>query len=126
MSESFDPFARHRQEKSEEPRKRPKHSSSPPLLLDWLRNRWPGTTVCARDIYRHGPIRDRKIALDMAEALEGQGWLAPLKTFRRDRKEWQIVGKKPRVPRDVLVVSVQATPADTDPTVAAGGLNCHS
>jgi hypothetical protein len=92
MSE-FDPFARHRQGKSEEPGKGPKRSSSPPLLLAWLRDRWPGITVCARDIYRHGPIRDRKVALDMAEALEGQGWLAPIKTFRRDRKEWQIVGK---------------------------------
>src|SRR5262245_49211200 len=69
MSASFDPFARHRQEKSEEPGKRPRRSGTPPILLHWLRNRWPGTTVCARDIYRHGPnpMRDRKIALDLAE-----------------------------------------------------------
>jgi hypothetical protein len=66
------------------------------LLLDWLRNRWPGTTVCARDLYRRGPgpIRgDRKIALELAEALTAQGWLAPVKTHRYDRKAWQIVGK---------------------------------
>ena len=69
--------------------------SSPPLLLDWLQTRWPGTTVSARDIYRHGPnpVRDRKIALTMAEALVGQGWLIPIKTWRYDRKEWQIAGK---------------------------------
>ena len=95
MSAAFDPFARHRQGKSKEPRNVPKHKSSPPLLLHWLRNRWPGTTVCARDIYRHGPnpVRDRKIALDLAEELVAQGALAAIKTHRRDRKAWQIVGK---------------------------------
>jgi hypothetical protein len=94
MSE-FDPFARHRQEKSEEPGRGLRRSSSPPMLLDWLRNHWPKTTVSARDIYRHGPnpVRDRKIALNMAEALVGQGWLTPIKTHRYDRKAWQIVGK---------------------------------
>jgi len=97
MSESFDPFARHRQGKSEKPRSGPRRNSSPPILLDWLRNRWPGTTVCARDIYRRAPcpIRgDRKIALDLAEELVAQGALAPIKTHRYDRKTWQIVGKK--------------------------------
>jgi len=65
------------------------------MLLDWLKNRWPKTTVSARDIYRHGPnpVRDRTIALNMAEALVGQGWLTPIKTHRYDRKAWQIVGK---------------------------------
>jgi len=75
---------------SEQPR------SSPPMLLDWLRNRWPETTVSFRDIYRHAPapVRgNRKIALNLAEALVGQGWLAPIKTHRYDRKAWQIVGK---------------------------------
>ena len=70
--------------------------SSPPMLLDWLRNRWSGTTVCARDIYRRAPspIRgDRKIALDLAEALVGQGWLTPIETHRYDRKAWRIIGK---------------------------------
>jgi hypothetical protein len=96
MSEPFDPFARHRQEKSEEPEKKPRRSGTPPVLLDWLRNRWPATTICARDIYRCAPcpIRgDRKITLELAEALTGQGWLAPLETHRYDRKAWQIVGK---------------------------------
>jgi hypothetical protein len=96
MNQSFDPFARHRQGKSEEPERRPRRSSSPPLLLRWLRNRWPGATICARDIYRSGPnpIRDRKIALDLAEELVAQGALAPIESWRYDRKEWLIVGKK--------------------------------
>jgi hypothetical protein len=96
MSAPFDPFARHRQAKSEGPGRRPRRSGTPPILLDWLRNRWPGTTVSARDIYRRAPcpIRgDLKIVLDLTEALTGQGWLAPIKTHRYDRKKWQIVGK---------------------------------
>jgi len=70
--------------------------SSPPVLLNWLRNHWPGTTICARDLYRNAPspMRDRKIALDLAEELVAQGALAAIKTHRRDRKVWQIVGKK--------------------------------
>jgi hypothetical protein len=91
---AFDPFARHRAPKDRANTVKA-HRSSPPMLLDWLRTRWPGTTVCARDIYRHGPnpVRDRKVALNMAEALVGQGWLIPIKTHRYDRKAWQIVGK---------------------------------
>jgi hypothetical protein len=71
-------------------------AAKPPLLLDWLRTRWPGTTVAARDLYHHGPrpVRDnRKIALDLAEELVAQGALTPIKTHRYDRKAWQIVGK---------------------------------
>ena len=70
MSEAFDPFARHRQGKGEEPEKRLRRGGTPPILLDWLRSRWPGTTICARDIYRRAPapIRgDRKTALELAE-----------------------------------------------------------
>ena len=69
------------------------HKNSPPVLLNWIRNHWPGTTVSARDLYWRGPIRDRKIALELADALVAQGWLVPLKTFRHDRLEWRIVGK---------------------------------
>jgi hypothetical protein len=90
----FDRLAQNRLAPAEAQIKRPRRDS-PPMLLDWLRNRWPKTTVSARDIYRHGPnpVRDRKIALNMAEALVGQGWLTPIKTFRQDRLEWRIVGK---------------------------------
>jgi len=71
------------------------HRSSPPALLNWLRNHWPKTTICARDLYRNAPspMRDRKIALDLAEELVAQGALTPIKTHRYDRKAWQIVGK---------------------------------
>ena len=66
------------------------------MLLNWLRNHWPETTICARDLYRNalGPIRDRKIALDLAEELVAQGALTPIPTHRYDRKAWQILGKK--------------------------------
>jgi hypothetical protein len=62
-------------------------------LLDWLVNRWGKPTVSARDIQRFGPnpIRDRNSANAMAEILVEHGWLAPLKTHRYDRREWQIV-----------------------------------
>ena len=93
----FDPFRRHREEKGEAPETRPRRTGTPPMLLNWLRNRWPRTTVAVRDIYRHGPcpIRgDLKIVLDLAEELVAQGALTPIQSWRYDRKEWQIVGKK--------------------------------
>lgn len=88
----FDRLAQSRPAPAETQIKRPR-ANSPPMLLSWLRNHWPGTTVSARDLYWRGPIRDRKIALELADALVAQGWLAPLKTFRHDRLEWRIVGK---------------------------------
>jgi hypothetical protein len=68
-------------------------SSPTEKLLDWLVNYWPHDTVCARDLYRHGPnfVRDnRKSAIDLAKILVENGWLTPLKSWRRDRKEWRI------------------------------------
>jgi hypothetical protein len=61
-------------------------------LLTWLQNTWTKPTICARDIYRHGPnpVRDRESALNSAEILEKRGWLIPLKAHRYDRKRWQI------------------------------------
>ena len=50
-------------------------------------------TICARDIYRHGPrpVReDRETALEAAEILERRGWVVRLPTHRCDRKRWQI------------------------------------
>ena len=52
-------------------------------LFDWLQHDWNQPTVCARDIYRHGPrpVReDRKTALEAAEILVRRGWLVPMKT----------------------------------------------
>jgi hypothetical protein len=68
-------------------------SSQIEKLLDWLVNHWPGPTVSARDIYRHGPcpLRDnRKSAIDLAEILVKNGWLTPIKSRRRDMREWRI------------------------------------
>jgi hypothetical protein len=68
-------------------------SSPTEKLLDWLVNHWPGPTVSARDIYRHGPYfiqQNPKSATILAEVLVENGWLTPLKSWRRDRKEWRI------------------------------------
>ena len=68
-------------------------SSPTEKLLDWLVNHWPGATVSARDIYRHGPEflrNDLKNTIDLAKILVEHGWLTPIKSWRRDRKEWRI------------------------------------
>ena len=80
----------------QEPTPPPTPLPTPPealRLLDWLQHNWTQPTICARDIYRHGPspLRDdRKSALEAAEILEKRGWLIPLKAHRHDRKRWQI------------------------------------
>ena len=62
-------------------------------LLDWLVHDWAKPTVTASQIYTYGPnaIRDRETALELAELLVEHGWLKPLKTKRRDMREWQII-----------------------------------
>jgi hypothetical protein len=101
MSESFDPFARHRQGRSEEPGSGPRpgaNMASSELARDlqklheWIQH-WGKPTVCLRDICYRGPnsIRDRKKAIGLAEILVGHGWLLPIRTRRRDMREWQIV-----------------------------------
>src|SRR5262249_41993810 len=71
-------------------------------LLDWLQ-RWSKYTVSWRDIHNHGPrpIRDRKSAIDAAEILVRNGWLAPLKPHRYDMHKWQIVRRPPIVAPEV-------------------------
>lgn len=79
---------------------RPEEPTLPPAhlpvrkLLDFLQHKWPQPTICARDIYRHGPrpVRlDKERALEAAEILVRRGWLAPMKTHRCDRKQWKIM-----------------------------------
>jgi hypothetical protein len=62
-------------------------------LLDWLLHDWPKPSISARDIYTYGPnsIRNRTSAIALAEVLVEHGWLIPVKTRRRDMKEWRIV-----------------------------------
>jgi hypothetical protein len=61
-------------------------------LHEWIQH-WGKPTVCLRDICYRGPnsIRDRKKAIGLAEILVGHGWLLPIRTRRRDMREWQIV-----------------------------------
>jgi hypothetical protein len=73
-------------------------SLSSEKLLDWVVNHWTRPTISARDICRYGPnsIRDRKSAIDQAEILAKHGWLTPIKTRRRDMREWQIIRQTSR------------------------------
>jgi hypothetical protein len=68
-------------------------SSPTEKLLDWLINHWREDTISVRDICWGGPnsLRNRKSAINQAtKILVENGWLAPIKSWRRDRKEWRI------------------------------------
>jgi hypothetical protein len=73
----------------------PSEPRSPPTekMLDWLVNRWPGTTVSTRNIMQFGPncIRDRKSAIATARKLVEHGWLHPIPTRQHRGRAWQIV-----------------------------------
>jgi len=89
----FERLDRERPVADEQPERRQQTSPLLEILLDWLLNRWPNPTVTARDIYRSGPgpIQGRKeTTLSLTETLTRQGWLIPLKTWRRDKREWKI------------------------------------
>jgi len=99
------------------PKSGPKQQTSPLLeeLLDWLLKRWTGATVTARDIYRQGPSplqNDKATTLSLTEILVRQGWLIPLKTWRKDKREWKIA----RGPMTVCTAAtvVDCRDADTD------------
>src|SRR5262245_34025187 len=61
-------------------------------MLDWLVNRWPGTTVSTRNIMQFGPggLRDRKKAIATAKILAENGWLRPIPTRQHRGRAWQI------------------------------------
>jgi hypothetical protein len=62
-------------------------------LLNWMHRTWPQPTIRARDIYRLAipkTLRKKKNALELTRILERRGYLVPLKTDRRDMKEWRI------------------------------------
>jgi hypothetical protein len=67
---------------------------SPPIekMIDWLINRWPGTTVNTENILQFGPsrLRNPKSARAAAETLEKHGWLTPLPTRRYIDRKWRI------------------------------------
>ena len=61
-------------------------------LLEWLVRFWTKPSITARDIARSGPhsLRDKKTILTSAQTLEARGWLTPVPTWRRDKREWKI------------------------------------
>jgi hypothetical protein len=62
------------------------------LMLDWLMNRWPKSSVTLRDIQAYGPgsVRDRKVALNLMDTLVARRWVAEVKPHRHDMKRWGI------------------------------------
>jgi hypothetical protein len=60
-------------------------------LLDFLQ-RWPKDTISARNIYQFGPrsTKKRREAMAPIEVLVRHGWLTPIQSHRRDRRQWQI------------------------------------
>jgi hypothetical protein len=77
----------------------PKPEISPEQkLLDWLQ-RWPKETVSLRELQQSAPraVRTQGDIIDRSvEVLVRHGWLTPLQSHRRDRREWQIT-KRPTV-----------------------------
>jgi hypothetical protein len=69
-----------------------RRSSPTEKLLDWLINHWRQDTISVRVIQWRGPncLRDRKSVINQAKILAEAGWLAPIKSRRRDMKEWRI------------------------------------
>jgi len=68
-------------------------SSPTEQLLDFIINHWRKDTISVRDICWRGPnsLRNQKSAIGLAETLAENGWLAPIKSRRRDMREWRIV-----------------------------------
>ena len=65
-------------------------------LLDWLQCVWTGEAINLRELCRHGPrcFRDKKdLMIELAEVLEGHGWLIPTESRRHDQRQWRIVRK---------------------------------
>jgi hypothetical protein len=67
-------------------------------MLNWIQ-RWPGDTICIRDIRQYGPssLRDPKSAIDAAEVLVKTGWLEPAELHRYDMRKWRIIRRPPIV-----------------------------
>src|SRR5262245_19891017 len=69
----------------------PATRQSPPTekLLDWLVNHWSKPTISVRDICWCGPnsLRNRKNAIIYVRILVENGWLARIKSRRRDMME---------------------------------------
>ena len=79
-------------------------------LLDWLLYR-NNPDLRLRDVLVYGPrsLRSRERAIDSAQVLEKEGWLAPIKTRRRDMHQWEIV-RKPIIRPTITTVATVAEP----------------
>jgi hypothetical protein len=89
---------------TELPKSKPAPEVSPEQrLLDWLQ-RWPKETVTARDMQQFGPkeMRNQRGMIDAAEVLVRHHWLAPVQSYRRDRREWRIIRVHPTVTTPVV------------------------
>jgi hypothetical protein len=101
----FDPFARHRQLKLKPKAQKPLPAQK---LLDWLLY-WGKPNVRLRDVLIYGPrsVRSRECAIDSTQILEKEGWLVPIKTRRRDMRQWEIV-RKPIIRPTIATVATVA------------------
>ena len=83
--------------KQVEPKVQPKPERTreplpPQVLLTWLRDNWKKPTISLRQVQVYGPrgSRDRETATKHIEALASYGWLAPIKSNRRDSRVWRL------------------------------------
>jgi hypothetical protein len=84
-------------EKTQEPLPDPKLQPAQ-RMLDWIQ-RWPGDTICIRDVRQYGPgsLRDPKSVIDAAEVLVKSGWLEPAESHRYDMRKWRVIRRPPIV-----------------------------
>jgi hypothetical protein len=99
---AFDPFGGHRSYTESQPvqskpvqQPKPQQRQKPPLiqtLLEWTQRSWTRPTVGVRDIVLYGPnpLRNRKVALELADVLARSGWLIPVRS-RCDTRIWKII-----------------------------------
>jgi hypothetical protein len=66
--------------------------------LERFLRRWRRPVISLRDLYTHGPKRDRnkQRALSLAQILVQQGVLVPIVPRRRDVVKWKVVPKGQR------------------------------
>jgi hypothetical protein len=118
---AFDPFGGHRGSTESQPvqskpvqQPKPQQRQKPPLiqtLLEWTQN-WTRPTVGVRDIVLYGPnpLRNRELAMELANTLAQCGWLIRVKS-RCDTRIWKIV----RGPTQSPIIA-NIPPAPVQPT----------
>jgi hypothetical protein len=72
----------------------PRRKDSPnEQLLSWMVNCWPKNIITLRDFQAYGPncIRNPTDIMSLTKTLVQDGWLTPVRAWRRDMKKWRIV-----------------------------------